>query len=277
MRITLVPSLLLLSMPAAFAGVNPPAPGIETAAASNSLGMLDLRAGNLKSAEAHFRQAVSLAGNTLGESQPDTAFYETHLALALLMQGQNSRAEVLLHRARHIIETASSPDPRRLSMVLGELAAVEANEKQFPRAEADALQALTLITPIEEPGSLETSVYQVVLAAIYLQEHKLDEAEKILPNAVARERQLAAASQSDNRRELAHGIRRLAELRSLQHNWQEAQALYSEAIELFESGAGPRDPAFAPMLTEYAAVLKHTGASPSAVKAVQDRLKAMHA
>lgn len=277
MRISLFPAVLFLSAPAAFAVVNSPVPGIDAASASNALGMLDLRAGDLKSAESHFRQAVSFAGEALGESHPDTALYETNLARALLLERQYGRAEVLLHRARYIIESASSPDPVRLGIIMAELAAVEADEKQFARAEADAVQSVALIARTVEPASLEMAVEQVMLATIYLQERRIDAAEKILPDAVALERRFADGAQVSHPRELAFAIRRLGQLRALQHNWTEAQALYGEAIQLFESDAGRRHPALAPMLSEYAAVLKRAGASRAAVKTVEARARALRA
>lgn len=277
MRIKYIPALFLLPVSALFAAATSPSSALDATSAANAVGMTDMHSGDLKSAESHFREAVSLAGAALGESHPDTALYETNLARALLLEGQPGRAEVLLHRARYIIESASSPDPALLAVILAELASVEADENEFTRAEADALHSAALVSSIAPPDSLDVAVERVMLATIYLRERKLDEAERVLPAVVALERRLTVGSANSHRRELAFAIRRLGQLRALQHHWNEAQALYSEAIDIFESTAGPRHPALAPILFEYAAVLRHSGATPAAVRAVEARAKAIRA
>lgn len=277
MRIRLIPALLLFSVSALFAGITPATSAASPAAISNAAGMTDLRAGDLRAAEARFRLAVSVATSTLGESHPDTAFYQTNLALALLMERQFGRAEVLLHRVRYIVESAPSPDPVRLAAVLAELASAEAAQNEFSRAEADAQLSVDLVSRTNSPATFEVAVEKVMLATIYIREKKIEAAQMILPDAIALERRLAAQSPAIDRRDLACGIRGLAQLRELQHRWSEARTLFSEAIATFESAAGPHHPAMASMLLEYARVLKRSGASHAAVKAVEARARALKA
>jgi tetratricopeptide (TPR) repeat protein len=242
----------------------------ELAYASNSLGILDLRDGDYKAAESNLREAVSVAQTALGESHPDTALYQANLALALYSQGQYDRAELLLNRARHIVETRL-PNSSRLGTILADLTAVETAEGQYARAEADAAQSLAILSQRREPESAEIAVEKVTLATLYLRERKVAEAAKILPDAVALERRLA----SPNQRVLADGIRRLGELRALEHNWSEAQTLYSEALEIYGSTIGSNHPGMAPVLLEYADVLRHCGAPKAEVKNIEARARAI--
>jgi tetratricopeptide (TPR) repeat protein len=247
----------------------------ELAYAYNSLGMLDLSAGDYKGGESNLREAVSVAERALGESHPDTALYQANLGLALYSEGQYDRAELLLKRARHIIESRLPAGSSRLGTILADLTAVEAAEGQYARAEADAAQSLAILSHRGEPDSAEIAVEKVTLATIYLRERKISEAAKILPDVVALERRLASAGPDIARRILADGIRRLGELRALEHNWTEAQTLYGEAIGIYESTIGSSHPGMAPVLREYADVLRHSGAPKTEVKNIESRARAI--
>jgi hypothetical protein len=129
---------------------------------------------------------------------------------------------------------------------------------------------LAILSRWREPDSPEIAAENVTLATLYMRERKIAEAAKILPDAVAVERRVAS-----DRRALADGIRRLAELRALEHSWREAQALYGEAIAIYESTLGPSHPGIAPVLLEYAGVLKHCGVPRAEVKNIETRAKAI--
>jgi tetratricopeptide (TPR) repeat protein len=247
----------------------------ELAYACNLLGMLDLRGGGYRAGESSLREAVSTATESLGESHPDTAIYEANLALALYLEGQYGAAEVLLNRARYIVEAKLPSGSFELGTILASLTAVETALGRFARAEADGEQSLAILSRRREPESPEAAAASVLLAALYLRERKIAEAAKILPDAVALERQLAGDARLPDQRFLAEGIRRLGELRALQHNWHEAQTLYSEAIAIYESTLGYSHPGIAPILIEYADVLKHSGAPRAEVKNIEARATAM--
>jgi tetratricopeptide (TPR) repeat protein len=248
----------------------------ELAYARNLLGMLDLRNGDYRAGESSLREAVSVATDALGDSHPDTAVYEANLALALYNEGQYTRAEVLLNRARYIVETRLPGGSLRLGRILGDLTRVETALGQFSRAEADGKQSLAILSQWRDAGSPEIAVENVALATLYLRERRIAEAEEILPAAVALERRLAAVDPYiPDRRVLAEGIQRLAELRALEQNWHDAQALYSEAIAIYESTPGFSRPGMAPVLLEYADVLKHCGAPRAEVKDIEAKARAM--
>jgi tetratricopeptide (TPR) repeat protein len=247
----------------------------ELAYACNSLGMFDLRTGDYKTGERNLREAVSVATDNLGESHPDTAIYEANLALALYDEGQYGRAEVLLNRARYIVENRLPSGSFRLGSILAKLTAVETAQGEFVRAEADGEQSLAILSRWREPESPEIAAENVMLGTLYLRERKIAEAAKVLPDAVALERRLAGDPRMPDRRVLADGIQSLAALRALERNWHDAQTLYSEAIAIYESTLGPSHPGIAPVLLEYADVLKHCGASRAEVKNIEARARAM--
>jgi tetratricopeptide (TPR) repeat protein len=257
----------LLEAIAGFGKLATPEPA-ELAYARNALGMIDLYAGRREAAEANLRDAVRLATASLGEDHPETAVYQTNLALALILRGQPERAEPLLRRARFIIETRAGPSDKRLGVVFAEMAGAALGQNRFAIAEDCARQALALLTRQPESDPLAVALANVNLASIYLRERKWDEAEKILPDAVAEERRAL-----ENRGVLADGIRHLAELRAAQRAWPEADELYREAIGLYESKLGPENPEIAPVLRAYAEVRKHNGASKGEVKTLETRAK----
>lgn len=274
-KIRFFPILLTLVPPALFGAVVPaPSNPVDVASVRNALGVTELQAGDTKAAEAAFREAIDLATSALGESHPDLAVYEANLAMALGAEHQYSRAEILLHRARYILELTPSEE-QRLATVLTETSAVEAAEKEFVEAEADARQSLAIVSRHSAPDSLEVAFQQVVLASVYVHERKIAEAEEILPDAVATERRLLSDSAAGDRRMLAQGLRTVADLRALQQNWQEARALYAEVIGIYDSTSRGSHPLLAPILLRYAEVLKHCGVPREQVRSVEARAKAI--
>jgi tetratricopeptide (TPR) repeat protein len=242
----------------------------EVAYAYSSLGMLELGSGRYKSGESNLREAVSCASASLGENHPETAAYETNLALALLIQGEFVRAETLLRRARFVIESRLGPDTYQLVNVLSELATVETGLGKFGLAEEYAEKALSNLSAHVPAGSLDIALAQVNLAGLYLRERKTAAAEKILPPAIETERQVLRSG-----RTLADGIRNLGRLRVQQHAWSDAETLYRDAIGFYNVKLGPDHPDLAPVLREYAGVLKHQGAPRAQLKDLEARARSI--
>jgi tetratricopeptide (TPR) repeat protein len=246
----------------------------ELASAHNSLGMIDLAARHLTAGEANLRKAVELAASSLGEDALETTTWRINLALALVLEGQYGRAEPMLRRARFVVETraatgSAKPDTR-LAAIFAEFSAAAADENKLALAEDYAQQELAVLTRQPVPDETAIALAQVNLGSVYLRERRIDDAERILPAAVAAERQLATRG-----RILADGILRLAELRAFQQSWSEADALYREAIGLYEDRLGPNHPAIAPVLRAYAGALKRGGGSKAEARSLEARAKAI--
>jgi tetratricopeptide (TPR) repeat protein len=249
----------------------------ELASALSSLGMLELHCGHYRAGEADLREAVTVAESVPGEQNPETAIYSTNLALALMLQGQHVRAQTLLRRARFVIEARLGPDSIHLINTLGELSSVERELGHFGLAEDCAEKALRILQSQlaasgDEGNSLEMVLLEANLGNLYVREHKLVDAERVLPAAVEAERRLFPGD-----RALADGLRNLASLRSQQGSWKEAEALYREAIEVYERRIGPDHPDLAPVLRDYAAVLKRQRAPKAQVKNIEARARSIAA
>lgn len=264
---------LLTDAIAMFRGLAPGSPA-DLAFAYSSLGMLDIRIGNYKAAESGLREAVTLAENNLGENHPDTAVYESNLGLALYLEGEYDRAEVILRRARFVTE-ATLPGSVENGAILATLAAVETCVGKFAEAEVDSQRALDIMSLKRDPESLAVAFAKVALATAWVRERKFSEAAKILPEAIAVERRSADDPRMRDRRVLAYAICMLAEVRAAQRNWSEARALYTEAIAIYEAELDPGHPAIAPVLRQYADVLKRSGAPKEEVKRVEARANAI--
>jgi tetratricopeptide (TPR) repeat protein len=246
----------------------------ELASAHSALGMIDLATGHLSTGESNLRKAVDLAASSLGEDDPETATLQINLALALVLEGQFERAELLLRRARVVVENrAPARDGRldtRLATIFAEFSAAAAGQNKLALAEDYAQKELALLTSQSIPDQTGIALAQVNLGNIYVRQKKIDEAERVLPAGVATERRVATGE-----RILADGITRLAELRVLEQSWCDAEALYREAIGLYESRLGPQNPQIAPVLRAYAGVLKRAGGSKSEAKSIEARAKAI--
>jgi len=251
-----------------------PDPRMEAAVAWNSLGMLELHSGHYKAGESDLREAVRIAETMLGEQSPETASYSTNLALALMLQGQFSRAGTLLRRARFVIESRLGPDSIHLISTLGELSSVERELGHFGLAEESGEKALLILRGRKPESDEDENLGMVLLEAnlgnLYVREHKLAEAEKVLPAAVGAERRLF-----NDDRALADGLRNLASLRAQQGSWKDAESLYREAIDIYERKIGPSHRDLAPVLRDYAAVLKREGAPKTQVKNIEARARSI--
>ena len=251
------------------------APPSELAYAYGSLGMLELRTGNLNTAEPNLRQAVSLASTALGEDHPETAVYEANLGVALYLEGNYNRAEVILHRARHVVETRL-PGSYELGTILATLTVIETSTGEYVKAEVDGEESLDILLK-HHSGDLEVAFAKVGLATACVRAGKIGKASSLLPEAIAVERRSAHDPRMGDRLVLASSIHLLGEVRAAQHNWAEAKALYGEAVAIYESAPQPRSSELAVVLHEYAGVLKHSGAPRTEVKDVEARVKALKA
>jgi len=247
----------------------PVPPVNEIAFAHNALGMIDLAAGRQREAESNLRESVTLATNALGEDHTVTAAYQANLALTLLAEGQFGRAGLLLRRALFVVESRQPPPAGELAVICAEISAVASDEGKMARAEDYAQRAISILSVQQRPDPRTVSIAQVALARIYVKSHDTASAEKILPQAVEIQRQAAVYPGI-----LAASVQLLAELRAQQRNWQAAEALYREALGIYEKdGTGNVKPAAAPLLLGLADVLRHEGGPKEEVRALESRAR----
>jgi tetratricopeptide (TPR) repeat protein len=236
----------------------------------NTLGFMDLLEGHTAQALSLLNEAVRLAMTELGENHLEVATYQSDLAFAYVRSGQYDRAEPLLNRARFVIESHPVHDSLRLGIIFTELSLIACNRNKPALAEEYSNRAQQILDTLPSQKRVTGLLARVGLGAAWLAQHRLAEAERLLPDTVAVERRVAPHSYL-----LADGIHTLASLRALQHSWREAADLYKESIEIYRNRVGWNNPAIAPVLKEYADALKHSGGSKEEAKRMEALAKAI--
>ncbi len=247
-----------------------PSQGAEEARALDALGGIDLSEGQGKAAESHLNEAIRLSIAAQGTDHPATASYQADLALAYIQNLRYDRAEPLLNRARSVIEPLPVRNGMRLGTIFAGLSAIARANGRTAVAEDYAHRAVEVLETMPGQYPAAALLARVNLSAVWLSQGRAEDAERILPDAVALERRAAADTCL-----LADGLRTLAALRALQRSWQEARDLYKEAIEIYQTKLGPNNPMIAPVLREYADVLKRSGGSKADAKKAEARAKAI--
>jgi tetratricopeptide (TPR) repeat protein len=230
----------------------------------NTLGFMDLLEGHTAAALSRLNEAVRLAMTELGEDHMDIATYQSDLAFAYVRSGQNDRAEPLLNRARFIIESHPVHDNLRLAIIFTELSLIASNRSKQALAEEYGNRAQQILGALPRQERVADLLARVSLSAAWLAQHRLAEAERMLPDTVAIVRRVAPDSYL-----LADALHTLASLRASQHSWREAAVLYKESIEIYRDRLGSNNPAIAPVLKEYADALKHSGGSKDEAKRIE--------
>lgn len=211
----------------------------ELALALTALAMLDTDLNRFDEAERVGSEAIAIEEGL----RPHTVDYGpmlSSLATVYLMQGQTGRALPLLNRSIAAIAETLSPEDVRVAPVLVERSIAEASDRKFTLAEQDLRHAIAILDRASgsTPGNGDWA--RLRLGVLYMQEHKLDDAEAILVPTVERQRTFFGGSNV----RLALDIAELAHLRELQKRFDEAAALYREAIAMSGKPAG--DPSAAP-------------------------------
>lgn len=247
-----------------------PSQGAEEARALDALGGIDLSEGQGKAGESHLNEAIRLSIAAQGTDHPATAGYQADLALAYIQNLRYDRAEPLLNRARSVIEPLPVRNGMRLGTIFAGLSAIARANGRTAVAEDYAHRAVEVLDASPGVYPAVALMARVNLGAALISQRSPEEAERILPEAVALERQAAPGTCL-----LADGLRVLASLRVLRHSWREADDLYRESIGIYEARLGPDSPIMVPLLKEYAEALKHSPGLKREAKRVEARVRAI--
>jgi tetratricopeptide (TPR) repeat protein len=182
-----------------------PGQNAEEARAMNTLGVIDLLADHRLDAQLHLEQAVELSLIGSGPDHPVTAGYRSDLAIVFLQNRQYDRAEPLLRRA---LQSGALPDNLRLATILAELSVLECGRNKLALAEEYGDQAAAALAARPWLNTAASLLAQATLGAAWLQQHRAEQAERILPQTVAAERSVAPGTFL-----LADGLHQLAALR----------------------------------------------------------------
>ncbi len=244
-----------------------PGSALELSLGLGSYAVLEIQNGDLATATNLAKESISAAELTGN----DTVAYASSLAIlagVYSLVGETARSTPLLTRAIDIFERKLGPSHPRLAALLLNRSMGLAAENKLTLAEGDARRAVDLLTGGMGADSANVAWAKVHLASIYLDEDKVDEAGAILPAALEAERRVF---QSPNIR-LAGTIRQLARLRARQSRIDEADALYREAISMFDAVA-PGNPDAGHAMHEYAALLKEQRGSKAEIRRLESRAR----
>jgi tetratricopeptide (TPR) repeat protein len=245
----------------------PKPPALEIALAHDLLGMLDLASGRRREAESNLRESVAVASRALGDDHPVTAAIRTNLAIVLMGRGEFDRASLLLRRALFVVESLQNPPESELAAIYAGMSDCASATGKAALAEDYARRALSIVRSQQRPDARSVAVGQLTLAGVYLRARDAASAENVLPAAVETLRRAATSPAT-----LALAVQLLAELRVQQRNWQGAEALYREAIGIYErSRPGNDTPAAASLLRALVSVLKHEGGSKAEIRELESR------
>ncbi len=241
---------------------NPASAQGELVCALNALALLDLNLNRLPEAERFASEAVALdeAGDAAGADYASTL---SVLGTVYVAERRQARALPLLNRAIALTEQLLAPDHPRIAPMLIERGLVEESGRKFALAEQDIQRAITMFDRTGDPSAVNSDWARFRLAVLYMDEHKLPEADEVLEPAVERQRKFFGAA---NLR-LACCIRQLARLRQMEKRYDEAMSLYREAIIMM---VAVRSAGHAPVSIESAA-LENRPASEKEVRRIAAR------
>jgi tetratricopeptide (TPR) repeat protein len=156
---------------------------VRVAQLQNRLGLfLHYRRGDAVAAETMFRESASIFAEVRGVSDPWTAVVEGNLATAVMAQGRDAEAAVILQRVIPALETAYSETTRALVRPLLDYGVVLTRTGRLDEAETALRRAIAIEQAIEPEGA-QNARAEAALGVCLLEQGRLDEAETLLVSA----------------------------------------------------------------------------------------------
>ena len=194
--------------------------------------------GALAEAAASRRRALKIAVRVYGGDSLNAANAMIGLADVEVLRHHYSEAEPLLSTALPVLATRQGADNPALIGPLDELARVALARSDLPAAEKSAGEANAIA--LRHPAATTGEPLRV-LGAVYAAEHRIDEAERTLRTAIARDQKSRGANSLDAARSLAQ----LANLLLRAQRFDEALPLIEQAIAIDQERLGETHPLIA--------------------------------
>jgi tetratricopeptide (TPR) repeat protein len=225
--------------------------GVRTVPALDAGGRFFRDRGRYLEAEEHFERAVAI----LEERAPnhaDLPAARNNLATVYRLRGRYDNAEKLYRRSLAALENTFGPNDPEVATALSNIA-----EVSLEMGKADAAQRLLdrAVSILKQGGpSVQDRLPATMdqLAKAYFTGKKYNEAEKTLRASLEVSRAVLGPGHPDTARTLSY----LATLEATQGHFGEAQKLYEQALENLEGAVGKDHVAMAPILEDYAALLR---------------------
>jgi tetratricopeptide (TPR) repeat protein len=217
--------------------------------------------GALADAAESRQRALKIAVHTYGRDSTNAANAMIALANVELLRHRYSRAEPLLIAAVPAIETRFGADSPALAGPLAGLARIALARGDLTAAENWAKHAAAIA---ERHPTTTTSEPSRALGAVYANERRFDDGEKVLRTAIARDRQRDGADSPEQARSLAQ----LANLLLRAQHFTEALPFIEQAIVIDQDRLGTNHPLIADDFTDLGLIYAGLGRDNDAAQAL---------
>jgi tetratricopeptide (TPR) repeat protein len=195
-------------------------------------------AGQLKEAEDYLRQALSGRESISGTSDPSLVPILLRLGDVLRRRGQRDKeAEEILRRALALNDKIPSPNLSDSVWIRNDLALALENQNRLDEAESLLFQSLDM-SDKRGGESVETSRILGNLAALYMRQSRLPEAERLAARALTlREQTLGSDSTG-----VVSEMNVLARVYNAEGRFEDATKLNQRAYDIYTKSLGPSAP-----------------------------------
>jgi len=198
-----------------------------------------IRNGNSQDALAPYTAALKLAA-AFDPTDRRIAVISNKLAMTYHDLGRFREALPLYRRAMTVVERSLGKNSEEYTALLTNVAAICLMQNQYSKSEALVREAIAIDESMFPPESLETAKARSMLANLFLQRNRLDEAANLLLQVVH-----AFENQPDNKRDLGVALNNLGVVRRFQKQLAESRRLLETAVATITSDTGPGHPALA--------------------------------
>jgi tetratricopeptide (TPR) repeat protein len=216
---------------------------------------LEQRWGEWNAFEEMVRNQIATRETTFGPDSPELAESLEHLANTCLFQENYDEAEKLYQRALSIRETALGPDDSTIPESLMGLARIRRIREQYADAEKLVQRAAGIYQASFGKDSVEYARTQEYLASLANAQQETARAEELVDVAVTTYRKIAHRES----REYAEGLYRCACFYAALDQFEKAEAVVSELMEIAEKDIDVADLEKADYFQLYANVLEKLG------------------
>lgn len=227
---------------------------LEYALSLRTLGHLAYAKGELARGAEYLGGALAIHRANPGETHTDVPSAANDLATCLRGLGRLDEAHAL-HTEALASRRAAAPDSLATSESLNNLAGVEMDRGEFPRAAELLEESLAIRRRVLGDNEMLTLQSMSNLANTLWRMNERERAYELMEESIAGSRALRV----DGEEELAQTLSNLAGMRIAEKKYAQAEPLLAEAIELQERRLGPTHPAVASSLTRQALIQEVMG------------------
>jgi tetratricopeptide (TPR) repeat protein/transcriptional regulator with XRE-family HTH domain len=203
------------------------------------LGRYSRRQAFYDQAEQYSQRALQILSQVRPPGDLDIAIAYSNLALAYKEQGKYQQAKSYFQQAMEIL-TSKSPIEDEVPFALGlsNLASCEMELRDLLEAERHAFQAKTILEKELPPEHPEITYTLTILATIYREQEKFEEAKQLYEKILA----ICEHQAKPGDDEVAATLNNLATIYIAQDRPTEAEALNQRALESYKKIYGPKHP-----------------------------------